>query len=225
VPASPAALWHHPVVARSEQRLSGIVLGCDVSNYTSIDDSVVIRGPALVTAVREMANIQFIFVQGLPPPKFMSTKPQCRAVVEGGSKLGGYVWLFSGGTRDGDLDSRIHSLDEFHPYLWRLALDAEETDVTEDEVHEGLAMCKAYLPDRPLVMYTGPWWLQAMGWSQATFPEVEEWWLSIYDGVPDPAVGLLPGYRCEIKQYADAPNTQLITGVDMNAMEASRLYV
>lgn len=220
-----ASVWHYPVVQpRADTgKLVGTVRGCDVSNYTSVSDSVVITGADLVRAVRERAGIQFIFVQGLPP-SYASTDPQCRAVIDGGSWLGGYCYLFAG-CAGAEYQAR---LDRFVPYqasLWRLACDLEDTNLTEPECHQALAQTRTSLPGAPLVCYTGPWWLEGKGWTQATFPEVDEWWLSIYDGIPDPAAGVPAGYRVDIKQYADHPLTNLVTGVDMNAMDASLLYV
>lgn len=221
----PASLWA-PVVqqhANSGDQFVGTVRGCDVSNFTSVHDSVVIRGPALVQAVREMAGIQFVIVQGLPP-SYSSTDPQCQAVIDGGSWLGGYCYLFHG-CAGAEYQARLARFEPYYDHIWRMACDLEEVDLTEDECHLALAQTKSFKPSKPLVCYTGPWWLERMGWKQSTFPEVEEWWLSIYDGIPDPKVGAPAGYRVDIKQYADHPNTDLITGVDMNAMDASLLYV
>jgi len=198
---------------------TGLALGCDVSNYTSVRGFAPISSADLVRRAREEAGIRFIIVQALPT-SYPSTDRQCQAVIDGGSVLGAYAWLFPGGAYDGDFLRRLQRLEPYREHLWRLATDVEDQALTEAEVHEAFTLAKAWLPNSPCMCYTGKWYLDAMGWTQATFPEVDEWWLSDYDGDPNPDTANLP---CAIKQYADEPPVDWITGVDMNVCYAALL--
>src|SRR5215467_1762569 len=145
-----------------------IIKGCDVSNYFS-NPVLPYTGADLVRYGREQYGVMFAFVQGLPSA-YDSTDRQCQAIIEDGiTKLGGYVWLFPNGTRDGDLQRRLHRFDPYKSSLWRMALDLEDTTLSFQEAHDGLNMTKEYLPNRPLVCYSAKWYLDQMHWTQDMF--------------------------------------------------------
>lgn len=188
-------------------------MAVDVSNYTGPLDQ-----PAL--AAWRQLGITSVIVQAIAPPAGFPpgvTQQQIEACTEAGLAVEAYVYLWTadpaGITRQLDL-LRGMGVD-------RVWLDCEDTTAATPKariaaIRSGLQQIEAR--GFEVGIYTGRWWWTAYVANTDEFAHYPLW-ASIYDGIPDRAVGFVPfgGWTSvAIKQYSGTSSLAGVGGIDLD---------
>lgn len=191
----------------------------DCSNYT---------GPLTAEHIAAWKDlgVRLAIVQAVaPPPGYPPCvdRQQAQAVIDGGLKLGVYVYEWTGTNVARNNASRFADYGFPVERWWG---DFEDTTPADPVTREsGVSALLEYLDTlggkRPAGAYSGPWWTSGYLPAGSQVFAGRAIWVSVYDGIDTLDAPALCGGTVTIHQYAGTSTVAGVGNVDLNVADAS----